>query len=362
MGILTRIWEGNFVYQEPICFSEDAEGHITGGQLLYQPEHILSVTSFDGSVFYEEGTDYIREDSRLVLTKHSRIPVLSRGIYCKPFTGVPETAWVRLPDGEHYMEVVSDVYRWQILVTYTHKTVWDGFSPVNSSSLLPQSMQKLQNGGDFHLVFYGDSITAGWEASGCNESAIDMVTLEDYHVALWHAPYQPAWAELVSNSLQHRYPQSNIIKKNRAAGGSTVQWGVENAKELVCPCNPDLVILGFGMNSMQEPAEVYKTAIQSIIQTIRSEHPDCEFLLVSPMIPNPEIRGFQHNQLPVQQDALYQIAAETKGICVAPVHSMFREFVSHKKNYLELTGNCINHPNDFSIRIYAQTILSVLGC
>ena len=40
MGILTRIWKGNFVYQEPICFSEDAEGHIAGGQLLYQPEHI----------------------------------------------------------------------------------------------------------------------------------------------------------------------------------------------------------------------------------------------------------------------------------------------------------------------------------
>lgn len=158
-----------------------------------------------------------------------------------------------------------------------------------------------------------------------------MVTLEDYHVTLWHAPYQPAWAELVSNSLQHRYPQSNIIKKNRAAGGSTVQWGVENAKELVCPCNPNLVILGFGMNSMQEPAKIYKAAILSIIQTIRSEHPDCEFLLVSPMIPNPEIRGFQHNQLPAQQDALYQIAAELKGICVAPVHSMFRELVVHKK-------------------------------
>ena len=80
------------------------------------------------------------------------------------------------------------------------------------------------------------------------------------------------------------------------------------------------------------------------------------------MIPNPEIRSFQHNQLPAQQDALYQIAAESEGICVAPAHSMFRELVAHKKHYLELTGNCINHPNDFSIRIYAQTILSILGC
>lgn len=145
MGILTRIWEGNFVYQEPICFSEDAEGHPIGGQLLYLPEQILSVTSFDGSIFYEEGSDYIQKNSQLVLTSHSRIPFLSRDVYCKPFTGVPETAWVRLPNREQYMEVVSDVYRWQILVTYTHKAVWDGFSPVNSSSLLPKSMQKLQN-------------------------------------------------------------------------------------------------------------------------------------------------------------------------------------------------------------------------
>lgn len=362
MGILTRIWEGNFVYQEPICFSEDAEGHLTGGQLLYQPNQILSVTSYDGTVFYEEGIDYIKEASGLILTEHSRIPFFSRDIYCKPFTGVPETAWVRLPDEQHYIEVISDVHRWQPLVTYTHKSVWDGFSPSNTSFSLPRSMKKLQNGGDFHLVFYGDSITAGWEASGCNESAIDMVTLEDYPVTLWHAPYQPAWAELVSNSLQAHYPQSHIIKRNRAAGGSTVQWGVENAQKLVHPCNPDLVILGFGMNSMQESAKAYKTAILSIIQTIRNEHPDCEFLLVSPMIPNPEIKGFQHNQLPAQQDALYQIAAESEGICVAPVHSMFRELVAHKKHYLELTGNCINHPNDFSIRIYAQTILSVLGC
>ena len=240
----------------------------------------MSVTSFDGSVFYEEGTDYIREDSRLILTEHSRIPILSRDIYCKPFTGVPETAWVRLPDGEHYMEVVSDVYRWQILVTYTHKTVWDSFSPVDSSSLLPQSMQKLQNGGDFHLVFYGDSITAGWEASGCNESAIDMVTLEDYHVTLWHAPYQPAWAELVSNSLQHRYTAKIYYKKRIGLPEAHRTVGVKMQKNWYVPAIRMLVILGFGMNSMQEPAEIYKTAILSIVQTIRSEHPDCEFLLV----------------------------------------------------------------------------------
>ena len=222
-------------------------------------------------------------------------------------------------------------------------------------------MEKLRAGGDFHLTLYGDSITAGWEASGCNERAIDMVTLGEYHVSLWHAPYQPAWAELVTNALQARYPQSTVIKTNRAAGGSTVQWGVEHAAELVPPCKPDLIMLGFGMNSMQESAEDYRRAILSIIRTIRKECPDCEFVLVSPMIPNPEIKGFQNNQLPAQQDVLYQIAAELEGVCIAPVHSVFREMTARGKHYLELTGNCINHPNDFSVRVYAQTVLRTLG-
>ena len=361
MGILQPIWDGTFVYQEPICFSADKDGRPIGGTLLYHPEEILSVTSFDGSVFYQPERDYTVKGRQLVRTEASHIPYLERSVYCKPFTGVQETAWVRLPGGKTYMEVVSDVYRWQTLVTYTHTDKWEGFRPEACSASLPRGMEMLRAGSDFHLTFYGDSITAGWEASGCNERAIDMVTLGEYHVSLWHAPYQPAWAELVTNALQARYPQSNVIKTNRAAGGSTMQWGVEHAAELVAPSKPDLVILGFGMNSMQESAEDYRHAILSIIHAIRKDCSDCEFVLVSPMIPNPEIKGFQNNQLSAQQDVLYQIATELEGVCAAPVHSVFREMTARGKRYLELTGNCINHPNDFSIRVYAQTVLRTLG-
>lgn len=52
MRFLQPIWDGSFVYQEPICFSADKDGCPIGGALLYQPEEILSVTSFDGSVLY----------------------------------------------------------------------------------------------------------------------------------------------------------------------------------------------------------------------------------------------------------------------------------------------------------------------
>lgn len=360
MGILQPVWNGTFVYQEPVCFSVDRSGQPIGGTLLYFPEEILSVTSFDGSAFYQPEKDYVVMGRKLLRTESSRIPYLERDTYCKPFTGVPETAWVRLPGGREYMEVVSDVYRWQTLVTYTHKSSWNGFRPESGFGQLSLSAEKLRAGGDFRLVFYGDSITAGWEASGCNEDAIDMVTLKNYHVSLWHAPYQPAWAELVTNELQSRYPQSNIIKTNCAAGGANMQWGVQHAEELVNPHMPDLVVLGFGMNSMQETAGDYRESILAMIHTVRGTCPGCEFVLVSPMIPNPEILSFQNNQLPAQQAALYEIAANMRGVCVAPVHSVFQELIARGKHYLELTGNCINHPNDFSVRIYAQTVLRTL--
>lgn len=31
MGILQPIWDGTFVYREPVCFSADKDGRPTGG-------------------------------------------------------------------------------------------------------------------------------------------------------------------------------------------------------------------------------------------------------------------------------------------------------------------------------------------
>ena len=115
------------------------------------------------------------------------------------------------------------------------------------------------------------------------------------------------------------------------------------------------------MNSMQDSPEQYNHQISGIINTIRSRNPECGFILVSPMIPNPEIAGFQNNKLRAHEQELFRISNELPNVAVAPVHSLFLDLQRIGKNYLELTGNIINHPNDFSVRIYAQTILSTLG-
>ncbi len=362
MQILNKIWKDNMVYQEPICFSEDINGTQFGGTLLFEPSRIISIVSYDGAISYRENIDYIVVGKRIVRTEKSQIPFLPRSVYCKPYIGASETNWVRLPGGAEYMEVVSDIYRWQVLVTYEHDMCWKGVVPANMAAHLPLFYNLINHGNrSIRAVFFGDSITAGWEASGCNEHASDMVTLDEYHVLIQHPPFQPSWAELVSKSLRIRYPDADFIKINRAAGGSTTSWGVQHVNQLVNPENPDIVFLAFGMNSMWDNAEKYQEEIMQIINQIRSKHSQCEFVLISPMVPNTEIAGFQGHYLQEHQNALFRIANSTQGVIVAPVYSVFCEMVSRGKTYYELTGNCINHPNDFSIRIYAQTILSTLG-
>lgn len=50
-----KIWEGDTVYFETICFMEQEDGSIVSGTLLYAPDKILSVRSHNLQTVYEEG-------------------------------------------------------------------------------------------------------------------------------------------------------------------------------------------------------------------------------------------------------------------------------------------------------------------
>ena len=65
MEQLEKLWNAKRIYQEPICFSETENGSIIGGQLLFTPDRVESVTSNDGATVYQEGRDYRIEGSQL---------------------------------------------------------------------------------------------------------------------------------------------------------------------------------------------------------------------------------------------------------------------------------------------------------
>jgi lysophospholipase L1-like esterase len=357
---LLKVWEGDTVFEEPVCFS-NKEDYSVGECLLYAPSQIIKVTSSDGSCLYEKGKDFTVCGNKIYLTADSRIPVLNKNIYCAPFRGESDKEWLRMVGGEYYVKIFPELYKYQVLVTYRHEEGWNGFIPENKSAALPCTMQRLVNKKHLNLVFYGDSITAGWEASGCDENVIDMYTLKEFHNYIHRSPYMPAWATLVTNEIMERYGHNDIIKVNRGAGGSTSAWGDTNAAALINEHNPDTVILAFGMNNFWIEPEKYKQEITGIISTIRSKSPDCEFLLVSPMVPNSEIQCYINNKIELHQKVLFDIQNTMPGVAAVPVNTMFHELIRCGKKYMDISGNCVNHPNDFSVRIYAQVILSVLG-
>ena len=60
---------------------------------------------------------------------------------------------------------------------------------------------------------------------------------------------------------------------------------------------------------------------------------------------------------------MYSLAEENTllNIAVAPVNSMCRQMLTMGKKTTDGLNNNLNHPNDFIVRLYAQTILAILS-
>lgn len=358
-----KFWQGNTVYHDSICFVEQPDGSIASGSLLYVPAEVVSVRSGDLKTEYQEGRDFTIQGNRLVLTPDSSIPVFPYDKYCTGYTGEAGTDWLRITGTDKVLLATPALLEYVIMVSYTHSDSWDGLMPESQLPHLPRTEEKLGNKRPINIVFFGDSITAGWDASGQDEKVIDVASLKETYAKTARAPFTPAWAEMVTQQLRNRCAYLDIHKINRAASGATSYWGKANVQTLVNPQNPDLVIIAFGMNEALTPADEFKANILSILDTIHAENPQTEFLLVSCMMPNRDSVSFAKNTLKAQEDALYAIQTERMdlSIGVVPVHSMFLSLHERGKRYTDYSSNNINHPNDFAVRLYAQMVLQALG-
>ena len=101
--------------------------------------------------------------------------------------------------------------------------------------------------------------------------------------------------------------------------------------------------------------QVFKANIQGIIHKVKQNNPKAEFILVATMLPNPE------SDFVGTQQFFKKVLEELTGpgIVLVDMTSVHAELLKYK-SYQDMTGNDINHPNDFLIRWYAQQILSTL--
>ncbi len=341
---LRPFWMTDVMWYESLL-PVSRDGGPPEASLLFEPAEVLFVHNSALDVEYEEGRDWTLVDRRIVLPEGSRIPSMTLADLnpARPEAG----AYQKRTDGgnalykeQHYF------HERQIAVSYLHESgAWTGPTPRFAAEELPATIGKLQRKEPVRVVVFGDSIATGYNASGfCWTEWVPA------------PPYQPVWGHLIAEQLRANW-DSVIDLHNPSLPGTTSEWGRETAERRVAAENPDLVIIAFGMNdgTTKIPPETFKANIAAIMDTVKQANSRAEFILVSTMLPNPEtvLFGLQT----AYRDLLRAMTGT--GVAMADITGVHEELLRHKA-YADMTGNHVNHPNDYLSRWYAQFIAGQL--
>lgn len=329
------------VYRESCLPLADEHGREVVLSLLFPAARVLEVIANASGEKLQQGRDWQLRDGKLVLPPGTRAPVQ----VAAEFFTVPQKAKdgssrlvrskIRIVDGTWYHER-------QIEVSYEPAVRPFQFPPPRSTlNDLPRTKRLLEEKKPLTLIVFGDSISAGANASKLTGA--------------W--PYQPDYGELVWLQLEQDYG-SKITYMNHSRGGGTSGHAATQADAQVAWFQPDLVLLAFGMNERGEDRRVvHRANLEKIIDIVRARSPEAEFVIITPMLNNPkQPTGIA----PVQfiRDEAFKVARP--GIAFVDMTTTHLEMIQ-RKDYLDLSGNGVNHPNDFLMRMYAQRVLEVLS-
>jgi lysophospholipase L1-like esterase len=342
-SLLKPFWRADVVEGEPVLFVRNNESAEAKGSLLFPIREVLSVRSSSGEITYEAGRDYrfAAGGRQIVIPTGSRVVTTLASQLRRPDGSQRHKLTHRDGNGEILFGGQLEYHQMQTSVTYKKAgNAW----PVSMSSFdpktLPVTIKKLGDRQDVSIVLLGDSISTGCNASGWGGGA----------------PFQPAYQDLLAEQIEEHYG-AKVKLTNLSVGGMATPWGVTMIDQVVSH-HPDLVILAFGMNdSANRSAQEYGENTAAMIQATRKTLPKTEFILVASMLGNRDWVRLNHDVFPEYRDQLASLC-ET-GIALADMTSVWTEFLNRKQDS-DLTGNGVNHPNDFGHRVYAQVIASLL--
>jgi hypothetical protein len=326
------MWKGNMVLHESFMpVNSDCV------KMLYDIDEIISVMNAEQTITYEYGKDYELKDKMLYIPNGSAIRIMSWEEY-NPTDGdgfeCSLGGYLKFSEGTAF-------HKLQYEISYKHSDLWNGFIPSCNPDKLPKIKQILSDGKPFTFGFLGDSITVGW-----NSSKITDIS-----------PFAPIWCEMIVENLTEKYG-CDIKYVNKAVGGTASGWGNENAIEFFKDDIPDIFVIAFGMNDASGKVNelVFRDNCKSIADKILTLNPDCEIIFVSTTMPNQLASQFVgnhelHEDLLAEVTASYGNAADLA--CITSIHKQLLK----RKKFHDMTGNNINHPNDFLARVYTQTVL-----
>jgi lysophospholipase L1-like esterase len=329
MTVGEPLWTSQASDFEPVLFIQEEGKQLATGKLLFIPSEKFLITHPDRKMRYEEGRDYTWKPgtSIIELTFTSRIPFKTAAQMVPPAGSPNMFATVLHSEGRFFHDL-------QVQVSYWHKTDPWPVPYKQQPEQLTRVLAKLRAKQPIKLVALGDSITQGFNASGFKESLAE--------------PYQPAYPQLVANTLQKRFG-ATVTLVNLGVAGTEPGWGIQMVPK-VTEQRPDLVLLAFGMND----GGGFEQKMLKLRDDVIAANPDADIVLVAPMTMNPRFAGA--DGFVWKAKTLGKMV--TKNVALADVTTPWIEILK-KKPFSDLSGNNVNHPNDFGHRLYAQVVLQL---
>jgi acyl-CoA thioesterase I len=294
------------------------------------PESVIVRSTYKadkpGVIVYEPQRDYVVDPAKGTITRtaESRIPDFQTNmLYGKK--DFDHNGFPGFGNGAYF-----------IYVDYADQNGSPLFTKTDQKALLRKTRERLEAGGPFKVIAYGDSITCGGDAS---EETLQFTR----GYALW---------------LQEQFPKAEVIFENAATGGDSTVQGLARLEDKVLSRSPNLVLVGFGMNDHNkggmEP-DAFENNLVQIIETIQTRT-GAEVIAYSAFPPNPDWKFGSHRMELFA--AATQRAASRIHCAFADVFNVWRK-VLQRKDLPSLLGNNINHPNDFGHWLYLETLKSV---
>ena len=349
-------WKSQIIYNETVAFYEE-NGSVADKKLMYDPAKILEVRSYDLKTLYVEGTDYEMTESGIKWLTGSAIPTSDFDYYYldAPFDGNAAFRSISHPDKYVAYNEFNYFIDKTVCVTYIRTEKYSG--PEQSySSKMDGFVNKLKNKENVTMLFYGDSIMEGCNASGYRNTE----------------PNMPKFSELVTSELYAHYGytgETTITSYNKAVGGWLSSTGVERWNQQIGSIVPDCFLLNFGCNdgTFSASPQSVLTNLRIMINRIKKVNPDCAIIVISSFIPNTDaktsesestVRNFANNQADYEQTYIDLCEEYDDAVCVEL--TSFYNWILQRKSFYDIIASGISHPNDFFCRAYAQMIVAKL--
>lgn len=322
-------WENAYIKEEILVFVE--QGSEISATLAFDAPQNVVLRDRTGRVL-QENKDYIRKGNRIVALS-KEIPYL-KAEWLKNIN-VPKE--IPNENEAYHIEgclLIDPRYLRELQILAEYTTTGAALKIVSDKICLPETKRLLNEEKKLKIALFGDSI------SNAANSSFEMGFSGFTH-----------WITPVIEYMQNE-SGTDVEFINVSRSGYGTEWALEAVEEKLGKEHVDLTIIAFGMNdgSADMSMETFVQNVSELMERIKQYNSKTEFVLVATPIPNADCKAVYKEQARYI-DGLR--ALEGKGVSVVNMTEAFT-WLLKRKRYCEISGNNLNHPNDFGYRFYTD--------